>query len=245
MKKSILTLTILGLISALLLSFAHQLLTPIIASRQEEGKKDIILAVLPESNNFKVLEKNGIILYEGNKDGEVAIIARGPGFGGEIELIVGANPFERKVYGIKVLSHSETPGLGSHITGEVFEQNFVDKPFGDYQVVKRPVADLMEVEAITGATVSSQLVVDIVKKAINEMLLAYGFDAIAITEVPVVTGATDTSTGATDTSTSATDATSSATVTTGATVTDTGTGATITTGATVTTGATSLGGGEY
>ena len=74
----------------------------------------------------------------------------------------------------------------------------------------------MEVEAITGATVSSQLVVDIVKKAINEMLLAYGFDAIAITEVPVVTGATDT-----------------------------GTGATITTGATVTTGATSLGGGEY
>lgn len=39
MKKSILTLTILGLISALLLSFAHQLLTPIIASRQEEGKR--------------------------------------------------------------------------------------------------------------------------------------------------------------------------------------------------------------
>ena len=53
MKKSILTLAILGVISALLLSFVYQVTTPIIAERQEEDKKVIILTVLPESDNYK------------------------------------------------------------------------------------------------------------------------------------------------------------------------------------------------
>lgn len=262
MKKSILTLAILGVISALLLSFVYKVTTPIIAERQEEDKKVIILTVLPESDNYKRVEKNGIVLYEGNKEGEVAMIASGPGFGGTIELIVGANPFQRKLYAVKVLSHSETPGLGSHITGEEFAKNFIDKPFGDYQVVKRTAVDPLEVEAITGATVSSEMVVNIVKNAMNQMLVAYGFDPISVTSAPITTGATDASTGAsvttgatdtttsaTDTSTSATDTTTSATDTatgatdtaTSATVTDTTSTATVTdtaSSATVTTGAT-------
>ena len=236
MKKSILTLTILGIISALLLSFVYQLTTPLIAERQDQDKKGVVLAVLPESSNYRVVEKNGVTLYEGNKEGEVAVIASGPGFGGTIELIVGANPFLRQIYAVKVLSHSETPGLGSHITGEEFEKNFINKPFGDYQVVKRPAVDPLEVEVITGATVSTEMVVNIVKNAMNQMLVAYGFNPIDVTSAPITTGATDATTGATDTTGSAT-VTTGATLTTGAT--DTATSATDTS-----TGASSAGGGE-
>ena len=232
MKKSILTLTILGIISALLLSFVYQLTTPLIAERQDQDKKGVVLAVLPESSNYRVVEKNGVTLYEGNKEGEVAMIASGPGFGGTIELIVGANPFQRKLYAVKVLSHSETPGLGSHITGEEFAKNFIDKPFGDYQVVKRTAVDPLEVEAITGATVSSEMVVNIVKNAMNQMLVAYGFDPISVTSAPITTGATDASTGAS--------VTTGATETTG--VTDTNTSATASTTTDTDTGATSVGG---
>lgn len=62
MKKSILTLAILGVISALLLSFVYQVTTPIIAERQEEDKKVIILTVLPESDNYKRVEKT-VLFY--------------------------------------------------------------------------------------------------------------------------------------------------------------------------------------
>lgn len=174
MKRLILTLTIIGLISALALAFVYQLTLPIIEEHQAETKKEAILAVLPESDSYKEVVKKGVIFYEGNIEGEIAMSVKGGGFQGEIELMLGANPYEGKIYAIKVISHSETPGLGANIIGEKFERNFLDKPFGEYLVVKRPVANSTEVEAISGATISTQKVTDIVSEAIKQMKLAYG-----------------------------------------------------------------------
>jgi len=174
LKKLILTLTIIGLISALALAYIYQITTPIIEEHQALAKKEAVLNVLPKSDSYTEVEKEGIIFYEGNVKGEVAMSASGGGFQGKIELMIGANPFEGKIYRITILNHSETPGLGAKINDEKFESNFTGKPFGAYWVVKQPVSNSLEVEAISGATISSQKVTDIVSEAVNKMKLAYG-----------------------------------------------------------------------
>ena len=174
MRKLLLTLTVLGLISAFALAFVYQWTMPKILHHQEVGKKDAILTVLPGSDQYQEVRKGELTFYEGNKNGEVAMVASGGGFQGQIEVMIGFNPAAGKVYSIKVLNHQETPGLGAYIAGGKFERNFVDKPFGEYKVVKRPVKNAHEVEAIAGATISSEKVAEIVEKAIKEIREVYG-----------------------------------------------------------------------
>ena len=174
MKKLILTLTILGIVSALSLAFVFEWTKPIIEKHQEVAKKEAVLTVLLASDSYTEVTKSGITFYEGDGDNEVAMMASGGGFQGQIELMIGANPVDGKIYAIKVLNHSETPGLGANITGENFESNFINKPFGDYRVVKRPIAEDIEVEAISGATISSDKVTRIIEEAIDQIKLAYG-----------------------------------------------------------------------
>ncbi|MFP4016681.1 MAG: FMN-binding protein [Halanaerobiales bacterium] len=174
MKNLILTLTIIGIISALLLAFVYQTTIPIIEEHQVEARKEAVLNVLPESDNYKEVELDGTIFYEGNANDEVAVIVSGSGFQGEIELMLGANPVEGVVYAIQILNHSETPGLGANITTDSFLSNFQNKPFANYEVVKRTASDEKEVEAISGATISSENVATIVEGAISKITEAYG-----------------------------------------------------------------------
>ena len=174
MKKLIFTLTILGLISAFLLAFVYQWTTPLIEEHQERIRKEAIMEVLPESDSYQEVEKNGLIFYEGNIDNEIAVRVSGNGFQGEIVLMIGTNPVEGIIYGVRVLDHSETPGLGANITSERFQSNFQNKPFGDYDLVKRPINNDNEVEAIAGATISSENMTDIIEKAIEDIKQAYG-----------------------------------------------------------------------
>ncbi len=174
MKKLVLTLTILGLFSALALAFVFQWTTPYINEHQEIAKKEAILAVLPQSDDYQEVQKDGITFYKGNMNGEVAMITQGGGFQGTIRLMIGTNPEEGKIYGIRILEHSETPGLGAFITSDKYRGNFQDKPFGEYKVVKRPIDNQYEVEAISGATISSEKVTGIIEKAVKEIERIYG-----------------------------------------------------------------------
>ncbi|MEJ6950432.1 RnfABCDGE type electron transport complex subunit G [Natronospora cellulosivora (SeqCode)] len=177
MKKIVLTLTLLGIISALLLAFVYQITTPIIEEHQEKARREAVLNVLPESDSYQEVEKNGIIFYEGNVENELALIVSGSGFQGEIEIMVGVNPTDGMIYAIRVLNHSETPGLGANITTDRFLANFENKPFGDYDVVKRPINNEYEVEGISGATISSENVSTIIESAIEKVSTVYGGEA--------------------------------------------------------------------
>jgi electron transport complex protein RnfG len=67
-----------------------------------------------------------------------------------------------------VLSHSETPGLGEKITGTGFISQFTNKSVqNQLVVVKRSVQKENEVQAITGATISSKAVTLAVNSAID------------------------------------------------------------------------------
>ncbi len=87
------------------------------------------------------------------------------GYGGDMGLMVG---FDRTnaVLGISVVSHSETPGLGSRAT----EKGFLDQFIG-----KRGTVTLREdVDAISGATISSTAVTNGVNLAAEALANVQG-----------------------------------------------------------------------
>lgn len=177
-SKLIITLAVIGIISAVALSFVYQWTTPYIEEHQAQAQKEAIRSVLPQAEEFEEVNRNGNTFFEGYDSGGnrigVAMIASGPGYQNIIEIMIGVNINDNTIYGIQILTHEETPGLGARINGKEYKSNFEKKPFGDYTVVKRDAQTEMEVEAIAGATISSQSVTKIVEKAVNVIQAAYG-----------------------------------------------------------------------
>jgi len=175
--KLVMTLTIIGIISALSLAFVYEWTTPYIEKHAAKARESGIFEVVPEAESYEEVTKNGMTFYEGYKSGQrvgVALIEEGPGFQGMIKLMVGANPANGEIYGIKILEHEETPGLGANITTDSYKSNFEGKPFGEYDVIKRETSDPYQVEAIAGATISSEKVTRIVEDAVDKIQNAYG-----------------------------------------------------------------------
>ena len=80
------------------------------------------------------------------------------GFGGDINMIVGIGP-DGTVRGVRVISHAETPGLGSRATLSDYLDNFIG--VGERLTIKE------DVDAISGATISSKAVVDGINLALS------------------------------------------------------------------------------
>ncbi len=78
--------------------------------------------------------------------------AQAKGFNSQIEILTALN-LNLEVSQVKILSQNETPGLGTRIT----EGNFLER------FKNRDLEDLKQVEAITGATISSVAVIKAVR----------------------------------------------------------------------------------
>lgn len=104
-----------------------------------------------------------------------AVPAQGKGYSTEpIKLLIGLTRDAGAIVDYAVLSSNETPGLGSKIDRSSFRKAFAGKPAGaHFQAVKK-AAGLAgdEVQAITGATISSQAVCDILYHQLAQTGLA-------------------------------------------------------------------------
>ncbi len=98
---------------------------------------------------FRVYDGNGILIG-------YCAQSVSPGFGGDISLMIGYT-LDRKIIGVRVLAMSETPGLGSKAGENDFLSGFNGK--GEGLELNR------DVDAITGATISSRAVLDGVNAA--------------------------------------------------------------------------------
>ena len=94
--------------------------------------------------------------------------ASGGGFGGDIDLILGLDAGADTLTGIHIISQKETPGLGDFITGEDFTQRFSQQPARvRMEAVKTASSQPGMIQAITGATISSQAVCTIVNDGLR------------------------------------------------------------------------------
>lgn len=179
------TLAIITAITGLLLGFSYNLTKDTIAAGGNVSKDDL-LVIMPIADNVKSATFKGekedtikevIPAYKGNEFVGNVIKVSSKGFHGEILTLVAISQ-EGKVTGVKILSHSETPGVGSKTAKSDFLNRFAGKSVdNELQVVRVSPAKDNEVQSISGATVSSKAVTYGVNEAIkyyNENLKGKG-----------------------------------------------------------------------
>lgn len=187
------TLGFAGTCSGLVLVGVFLATKPTIDRNRAAELEEAIFQVLPGASSRKafVLEGSklkelpegakapeGETIYAGyDKSGTrigFAIPAEGPGFQDIIKLIYGVEPKTRKTVGMRVLQSLETPGLGDKIfKDEKFVGAFDDLAVDPKVIaVKGGKASPNEIDAISGATISSNAVVSIINKG-NEKWLDY------------------------------------------------------------------------
>lgn len=163
-------LLIVCIVAAGLLGYVNQITAAPIAAQEELAKQESMTAVLPDAAEFGEEEEinDGNITTitpaldsDGNEIGyAVAITTRG--FSAGLQLMFGVDT-EGVITGLSVVNCSnETPGLGANAANESFYGQFAGKS-GEVAVTK----DGGDIEALTGATITSRAVADAATEAIN------------------------------------------------------------------------------
>lgn len=132
-------------------------------------------SVLPSAASFEELDLTGYV-EDGDNFGEIENIFRGAdesgqtvgytfsirtkGYSANLVLTVGIDSVGT-VTGVDIASHEETPGLGANATSPEFLGQYVGAD-GPLAVVKTPTGETGEVQALTGATITSRAVTDAV-----------------------------------------------------------------------------------
>jgi Na+-translocating ferredoxin:NAD+ oxidoreductase subunit G len=107
--------------------------------------------------------------YQGTPRGWV-VKTGGQGYSDKVELLIGLDPTFTTITGLFVLEQKETPGLGNKMIFPEWRNQFIGKPTSPaLKVVKTGAQAKNEIDAITGATISSRSVVNIVNSAIRAL----------------------------------------------------------------------------
>jgi electron transport complex protein RnfG len=173
--KPALSLLILAAAVTGLLGAVYMLTEGPIEEQLRKTQETAMRAVLPSADVFNQMDAvfpgNILAAHEGTrKDGEHVgyVVEVNPvGYSGRIHLMVGISGMDGFVTGMRVLRHTETPGLGSLITAERFYRQYEGKPLDALTVVRIPSGSINAIDAITSATISTQAVTDGVNEAIE------------------------------------------------------------------------------
>lgn len=166
------SLFLICLVVAVLLGGTNELTKEPIAQLQAQKADEAKLQVCPDAVSFDGQEETEVPVefYRGfDETGNLvgyAIPSSHKGYGGEIEIMVGINT-EGEITGVSILSINETPGLGMNATKEDFTNQFLkDVPEGGF-TAKADDPSKEKIDALTGATITSEAVSQAVNKAIN------------------------------------------------------------------------------
>lgn len=118
--------------------------------------------------------EDGEIIYKAELDVKVlgyAFPVGGPGLWGSIDAYAGISEDFSTLLGIEFIEQSETPGLGGRIDEDAFKEQFRNLDLtkaSSEPIVYRPAAG-GNVDAIAGATLTSQAVADFLNKDLEKL----------------------------------------------------------------------------
>lgn len=175
--RAIAVLAVTGALSGGCLALVNRMAAPRVEAHRARELREAVLAVVPGGERFESWEHEGEPCYRVFDDRDRLIgystAGSGLGYGGEIRLMIGLSADRRHLAGLRLLENIETPGLGGRISEPGFTSSFAGLPVYRHETtLGRPGDDRPRVEAITGATVSSQAVVDIVNRAVARLRAA-------------------------------------------------------------------------
>jgi electron transport complex protein RnfG len=165
-----------ALITSAALAYAAHLTEADIKAAEAADLKQSLTQVLPGTyendllkDAIKLAGKDGdVLVYRGRRAGKVeAVVYRviGHGYAGNIICVMGVSR-EGKILGVRVIKHSETPGLGDKIEPaksdwiHSFEAKWLGDPIAGKWAVKK---DGGEFDQFAGATITPRGVVKAVK----------------------------------------------------------------------------------
>ena len=173
--KNTLILTAITLIAGLGLGLVHEITLNPIAQAQEKAKKEAWQAVFPDAklDEFKETDVDQKAAKQAISDigvnatidevctvgdtGYVITTTDKDGYGGDIQVSVGIQS-DGTVTGVSFLSLSETAGLGMNATKDEFKGQFAGKQVDAFEVTKSGAASDNEINAISGATITSKAI---------------------------------------------------------------------------------------
>lgn len=174
--KGIVFILLLGSISTILLLGIRAYTAPLVLRYEEIQLKTSILEAagiaFTKDNIDQVFD--GKIKKEENyyrtPDGFYVFEYKGRGLWGWITGVITLNPDLETIENIKIIAQEETPGLGARITEKKYLDQFKKKKIvPELVVVLRAKAEKEnEVDAITGATMTSNAFVDTINKSCRE-----------------------------------------------------------------------------
>ena len=177
LKNMVLVLGIITLVASGAVAGVYQLTKEPIEQAKSAKTSLAIGEVVPEFDNdiastAKTIEIDGgtAKIYTAEKGGQPVGYAvetfTNNGFSGLISLMVGFLP-DGTINGIQVLSHAETPGLGSKMTepDNVLTASFVGNSPANLKMSVRK--DGGDIDAITASTITSRAYVEAVERAYN------------------------------------------------------------------------------
>lgn len=176
MKNILRYALILFLIAAVvagLLAGVNLLTKDTIAQNEVAAEQEALGEVMPDAQTFEpfdaeVAQSYGVAAVyaaadtSGAAKGYCVKVAQN-GYGGVISAVVGVG-LDGKVTGVSIISHAETPGLGANIEKDSFRQQYAGK--GAVTVVKAGAKE-NEINAVSGATISSKALTEGVNKAVE------------------------------------------------------------------------------
>ena len=155
------------------LAAVETLLKPII----EENKRAEIFDQIPKlvkgaDSKTSSEHRPGVYTANDSEGKQVGWVLRasGQGFADRIECLIAVEQDLSAILGIYVLAQKETPGLGDYITDrERFRKWFEGQPTSTALTVSKrvPTPGQSQILSLTGATISSQAVADIVNKRVS------------------------------------------------------------------------------
>lgn len=162
--KPIVVLCVICVIITGALAATNGVTAPMIEQATQKAQEAARKELVPDANSFAPVEgieaENVSDVYLSDT-GYAVITCSAKGYGGPITVMVAFNP-EGTVEKIKITEQTETKGLGSKIvTDPDFQASFSGLPAEPFRVT--------DIDAISGATISSKAVT----AAVNAAIVAY------------------------------------------------------------------------
>jgi len=193
-------LVLIGILCSLLIVAVYWSTLPYVEANKEAALRRAIYSVLGKVNKVQTLQwqnnrwlvSNGIDYSVSNKvfagldenNGLVAfaVMASGKGYQDSIELMYGYSPIRQAIIGLSILENRETPGLGNKIASDPnflaqFHQLNVSLNESRTRLLHEIIvakkgrkAQAWQIDSISGATISSKAVAEILNKSASQWI---------------------------------------------------------------------------
>lgn len=197
--KMIFAMGTIGIICAFLIVLTYESTKETIDANKSKALEKAVFNVIPDIKTVKTFQLNSDqtfsemkvnnpnaekVLAGYDEKGEckgVAFKGTGKGYGDVLSLLFGYDPIKQQIIGFYVLETKETPGIGDKISIEPFLSNFKAMEVTlneDMSALKNEVKTVKhgeknnswEIDGITGATITSRGVGNILNKSSKEWL---------------------------------------------------------------------------